>query len=59
MEYYDEQILEARWEEERRKHTTLETGIYVEDDLEVLCGGYMEEPETVCYINTKEGRYER
>lgn len=33
MEYYDEQILEARWEEERRKHTTLETGIYVEDDL--------------------------
>ena len=26
MEYYDEQILEARWEEERRKHTTLETG---------------------------------
>ncbi len=33
MEYYDEQILEARWEEERRKHTTLETGIYVDDDL--------------------------
>ncbi len=33
MEYYDEEILEARWEEERRKHTTLETGIYVEDEL--------------------------
>lgn len=33
MKYYDEKILEARWEEERLKHTTLETGIYVEDDL--------------------------
>lgn len=33
MEYYDEEILEARREEERRKHTTLETGIYVEDKL--------------------------
>lgn len=33
MEYYDEEILESRREEERRRHTTLETGIYVEDDL--------------------------
>lgn len=33
MEYYNEEILEARWEDERRKHTTLETGIYVEDEL--------------------------
>lgn len=33
MKYYDEKILEARREEERLKHTTLETGIYVEDEL--------------------------
>ncbi len=33
MKYYDEKILEARREEERLRHTTLETGIYVEDDL--------------------------
>lgn len=33
MDYYDEQILQSRQEEERQKHTTLETGIYVEDDL--------------------------
>lgn len=33
MEYYDEQILEARQAEESRKHTTLETGIYVDDEL--------------------------
>lgn len=33
MKYYDEKILEARREEERRRHTTLETGIYVKDDL--------------------------
>lgn len=32
-EYYDEKILEERREEERRMHTTLETGIYVEDNL--------------------------
>ena len=28
MEYFDEEILEARRELERLKHTTLETGIY-------------------------------
>ena len=33
MKHYDKQILEARREEERRKHTTLETGIYVDDEL--------------------------
>ena len=33
MNHYDKQILEARREEERRKHTTLETGIYVDDEL--------------------------
>ena len=33
MKYYDEKILEVRREEERLRHTTLETGIYVEDDL--------------------------
>ena len=33
MNYYDKQILEARQEEERRRHTTLATGIYVDDEL--------------------------
>lgn len=33
MDHYDKQILEARHEEERRRHTTLETGIYVDDEL--------------------------
>lgn len=33
MNHYDKQILEARQEEERRMHTTLETGIYVDDEL--------------------------
>lgn len=33
MEYIDEKILEAKRELERQKHTTLETGIYVEDEL--------------------------
>lgn len=31
-----------------------DSSLFLENDLEVLCGGYMEEPETVCYINTKE-----
>ena len=31
MKYYDEKILEARWEEERLKHTTFRNGN--------LCGG--------------------
>ena len=31
MEGYDEQILEAQREMERRNYTTLETGIYVDD----------------------------
>ncbi|MEZ3446813.1 MAG: hypothetical protein K1W30_17110 [Lachnospiraceae bacterium] len=33
MNHYDKQILEARQEEERRRYTTLETGIYVDDEL--------------------------
>ena len=33
MEYFDEDILDARRELERLKHTTLETGIYVGDEL--------------------------
>ena len=33
MNHYDKQILEAQREEDRRKHTTLETGIYVDDEL--------------------------
>ena len=33
MEYIDEEILEARRELELMKHNTLETGIYVEDEL--------------------------
>ena len=31
--YYDEELLEAKRERERRKHTTLETGIYAGDEL--------------------------
>lgn len=31
-----------------------DSSLFLENDLEVLCGGYMEEPETVCCINTKE-----
>jgi len=33
MEYMDEKILESRKELERQQHTTLETGIYIEDEL--------------------------
>ncbi len=33
MNHYDKQILEARQEEERRRYMTLETGIYVDDEL--------------------------
>ena len=33
MEYMDEKILESRKEIERQYHTTLETGIYVDDKL--------------------------
>lgn len=33
MDHYDKQILEARHEEKCRRHTTLETGIYVDDEL--------------------------
>lgn len=30
------------------------SSLLLEDDLEVLCGGYMEEAETICHIYTKE-----
>lgn len=33
MEYFDEEILEAKREMERARHTTLATGIYVDDEL--------------------------
>lgn len=33
MDYMDEEILEARWELERQKHTTLETGMYAGEEL--------------------------
>lgn len=33
MEHFDEKILELRRSEERRKYNSLETGIYVEDEL--------------------------
>lgn len=33
MDYYDEELLEAKRELERKKHTTIETGIYVGDVL--------------------------
>lgn len=33
MEYFDEEIINAKKELERLKHTTLETGIYVRDEL--------------------------
>lgn len=31
-----------------------DSSLFLEDDLEVLCGGYMEEAETICHIYTKE-----
>lgn len=48
MDYYDKKILEDRREEDRRKHTTLETGIYVEDDL--ITFGCITLPETKIHI---------
>lgn len=33
MEYFDEEILEAKRELEKQRHTTLETGIYAGDEL--------------------------
>lgn len=33
MDYYDEELLEARRELKRKKHTTIETGIYAGDTL--------------------------
>lgn len=38
MEYYDEELLEAKRGLERKKHTTIETGIYAGDELiEFVC----------------------
>ena len=31
-----------------------DSSLFLEDDLEVMCGGYMEEAETICHIYTKE-----
>ncbi|MEZ3471762.1 MAG: hypothetical protein K1W27_02795 [Lachnospiraceae bacterium] len=31
-----------------------DSSLFLENDLEVLCGGYMEEAETICHIYTKE-----
>ena len=36
MEYFDEKILELEQEIERQKHTTLESGIYVGNDLVIF-----------------------
>lgn len=33
MEFYDEELLEAKREQERKKHTSLETGIYAGEEL--------------------------
>lgn len=33
MDYYDEELLELKREQERQGYTTLETGIYVDDEL--------------------------
>lgn len=35
------------------------SSLWTEEELEVLCGGYMERPQTVCRINTggdKDGK---
>lgn len=33
MEYYDEELLEKKWEMEKQAHTTIETGIYAGNEL--------------------------
>lgn len=33
MEYYDEELLETKWQMEKQKHLTVETGIYAGDEL--------------------------
>ncbi len=33
MEHFDEEILERKWQIERQKHTTIETGMYAGDEL--------------------------
>ena len=33
MGYFDEELLEKKWQMEKQKHTTIETGIYAGDDL--------------------------
>ena len=52
MEYFDEEILEARRELERLKHTTLETGIYVGDELTTFTNITM--PQTKIHIYLPE-----
>lgn len=33
MSYFDEELLEKKWQMEKQKHATIETGIYAGDDL--------------------------
>ncbi len=52
MEYYDEIILETQREIEHRQHTTLETGIYVGDEL--ITFRQVKLPETDIQIHLPE-----
>jgi len=52
MEYYDEELLEARREMERKKHTSIETGIYAGDNL--INFTYMTLPNTKIHLPIPE-----
>lgn len=52
MEYFDKEIVEARKMMERQKYTTLETGIYVGDEL--ITFSKAELPDTGIYVMLPE-----
>lgn len=50
MEYFDEELLEAKRELERQKHTTLETGIYAGEELITFTKENLPESNVFMYL---------
>lgn len=50
MEYFDEELLEAKRELERQKHTTLKTGIYAGEELITFAKEKLPESDVSVYL---------
>lgn len=50
MEYFDEELLEAKRELERQKHTTLETGMYAGEELITFTKEKLPESNVLMYL---------